>query len=547
MKIQHSLRAVVLAAGVAAMVVTSGCKQGPVSYDKFEQRTIKANLAVIDSARVLYDAQLAAGNIDAAAQQACAFLLTQPGVDTAKISLDSTVWAYFSSGLLAGTGKDERPASGLTDAGRQAANREPAVRAASGGEVSNLAHYFIPFDTELPGTWKAANALADIFQRRLGWESREMSSGSDADLETALNLIQYGNSVIYWSGHGLLIPSDGVESTCSPGLELGKPYDDDDLASAAAVQYVGYLNPGAGQERQVALFLRTRDHSWHLVVMPGFIRANGSFDASEATPAYNLCKTVVILSCCYSAYSYTSAPGYLMQAFLDVGADVVCGYTWEVHDGFSCDRDTTFLAAMADTCLAGEALKTIGGRVDPDTGIDGFHAVFTMVGDSTVMLQAVVQARKNGELYQALTGDEVFQSENTKVVSTLHAPGNFDMVDCVQVTFPGTSGGTFDVTSTDGASIVWSNYASNHFWYAEKKYQGVSGTIQIDTCSGGYVHGSFSGTLGWWNSNHDPTKDPPDDVITITEGRIKHTGKVDSGDAFGPSPRVAHRIPRTLH
>ena len=545
MKIQHSLRAVALAAGVAAMVVMSGCKQGPVNYGKFEERTIEANLAAIDSASSIYAAQLAAGNIDTGVQQACAFLLTQPGVDTVEITPDSTVWAFFTSGLLAGMGDIRRDTTGD---GIAASERQPNVRAQSGGEVSNIAHYVLPFNTELPGTQRAADALIGIFQRGLNWQNHEMFQGSAVDLEMALNLIENGNSVIFWSGHGMLVPPD-TGSLWLPGLLLGKTYTLQAVANAAVAQYAGYLNPGPGQERQATVSKIVGKPGFYISILPGFIRAHGYFDASEATPGYNLCKTVVMLSCCYSAYSQRAAgaAGPLIQAFRDVGADVVCGYSWEVGDGFSCKKDTMFLDAMADTCLAREACQWIGDRIDPIPGRQGYHAQFQMFGDSLVMLQDVLQARKDGTFYKADWGVGVFQGESTVVAGTLHEWGGTDPVDFVDVEFPGSSPGQFDLTTTDYASIAWSNYASGHFWYAQKGYKGVSGSIQIDSCDGGKVFGSFSGTLGRWDSDHDPTKDPPDEVINITEGKIKHTGKLASGKAPGPRGHIARGMSGTLH
>ena len=325
MKMQIPFKAFILAAGATAMVAMSGCKQGPVNYDNFEQRTIKANLAAIDSAQVLYHAQLAAGDIDAAAQQACQFLLTQPGVNTAEIAPDSTVWAHFTNGLLAGTGDIERPSGGrtnatLSDSGRrQAPNREPAVRTASGGEVFNVASYLLPFPDELPGTVDASAALMGIFQTKLNWQSESVAMGHQVDLEKVLNLIKNGRSVCFWSGHGTLVAPDSGDSACIPGLLLGKSYGDDDAASAAAVQYADYLNPGEGQERQAAMVKFENDPAWYLVILPGFIRAHGYFDGTEAMPGYPFCKTVVMLSTCYSAYSPAGAPGDMIQAFRSVG------------------------------------------------------------------------------------------------------------------------------------------------------------------------------------------------------------------------------------
>ena len=79
MKMQVSFgQALALAVGTALFVVGLSCKLGPVNYDKFEKRTIAENLAAVDSASSIYASLLGAGDIDAAAQQALAFLLPSP-------------------------------------------------------------------------------------------------------------------------------------------------------------------------------------------------------------------------------------------------------------------------------------------------------------------------------------------------------------------------------------------------------------------------------------------------------------------------------------
>ena len=542
MKMQLPFEAFILWAGVTAMVAMSGCKQGPVNYDKFEERTIEANLAALDSARILYHAQLAAGNIDAAAEAAYQFLMTQPGVDTAKISADSTVWAFFTSGLLAGTGKLWRDTTG---SGGAAMPHKPALWAASGGEVFNNVHYMIPFPDDLPGTQQEANVTIGILKQRLNWQSSDMHQGSSVDLETVLNLLKNCSSVLFWTGHGLLVAGRIGGSQDTPALLLGNVYHDLKSARDAIIKYAGYAIPGPGQVRQTAL-MESADGTFHIGILPGFISAHANFDGTEAMPGYNYSKTVVLLSTCFSAYSATGGTGPLIQAFRAAGADVVCGYTWAVHDDFACGADTSLMSKMADTCLAYEAFSAVGRKTDY-APIDGGTAEFKFYGDSMVMLQAMLQARKDGELYQVCADVTIVQSSITQIVSTLHAPGSFDPAEYADVTFPGSSAGTFDVMTTDDAWIVWSHLGDQSQWLAEKGLQGVSGTIQIDSCSGGNVFGSFSGTLGRWDAGHDPTQVPPDNVINITEGRIKHTGKLASGKAAEPRGHIAREMSGTLH
>jgi hypothetical protein len=542
MKMQLPFRAFILAAGVTAMVVMSGCKQGPVDYDKFEERTIDANLAALDSARVLYHAQLAAGNIDAAAEAAYQFLMTQPGVDTAKISADSAVWAFFTSGLLAGTGKLWRD---TTRSGRAAMPHEPAVWAASGGEVFNNVHYMIPFPVDLPGTQQEANVTIGILKQRLNWQSSDMHQGSSVDLESVLDLLKNCSSVLYWAGHGSLVAGRIGGSQDTPALVLGNVYHDLKSARDAVIKYAGYLIPGPGQVRQAAV-MENDDGTFYIDILPGFISAHADFDGSEEMPGYNYSKTVVLLSTCFSAYSATGGTGPLIQAFQAAGADVVCGYTWAVHDDFACGADTSLMSKMADTCLAYEAYNAVGRKTDY-APIDGGTAEFKFYGDSTVMLRCELQALKDDELYQTCDGGQVMQSDVTVVGGTLHAQGSNDPTDYVSVSFPGTGPGTFDCSAMDDVMIMWTDASSEHNLFAAKDLKGVSGTIQIDSCSGGKVFGSFSGTLGWWDMSHQPSQDPPDQTITIAHGRIKHTGKLGSGKAVEPRGHIVQEMSGALH
>ncbi len=349
-------RVIALAVFVLTPFLLLTCKQArPADYSRFEERTIEANLTAIDSASRIYAAQLAAGDIDAACAQAQAFLLTQEGVDTAQIALDSTVWAFFTSGLLAGTGDIRRDTTGSAGAALQ---QEPAARSAGGGEVGDAPSYMLPFDTELPGTRRASDAIRGIFSRKLNWKNYDMFSGSDVDLGLALGAINPGASILFWSGHGTTVPVLPGSPVDEAGIVLGKTYGKKQMAEAAVSQLIGYLKPGPDQLRQAAIVRFVGKPYYNIVLLPGFIRANADFNTTESLPL-NQTKTIVYLSCCFSAYAAFSTPA-LVQAFLDAGADVVCGYTWAVGDAWSCDKDTTFFRAMADSCFPGEAKAEMG-------------------------------------------------------------------------------------------------------------------------------------------------------------------------------------------
>jgi len=518
-----SPRFVLPALAIAAALLLVSCKQGPVDYDKFERRTIEANLTAIDSASVIYHSRLAAGDIDAGAQQALAFLLTQPGVDSGVITADSTVWAFFSSGLLAGAGDIRRDTTGSGAAG-------PTVRACGGGEVGDFTHYVLPHSGGLPGTQKSADALRSIFKRKLGWENDETFKGSEVDLGTVLGLIKPGTSILFWSGHGALGPPDPYIEV--PGLVLGKTYAKEAMAEAAVTELLGYLNPGPGQGRQAAVLQFVGHKDFDILLLPDFFSENADFNQNESLPI-NQTKTIVYLSCCYSCWHPNGLSSRLQDALTYRGADLVCGWTWEVGDAFACDKDTTFLAAMADTCLPWEAMRAMGGRTDPVPRRDGKQAYWTALGDSLIMLRAVCQVARDGDTLRSPGVQATRGSSSSGVHALLYKQGSEDITATVMITFPGDQPGKFNCASEENAVIYWMDVERGHTYVAMKGYVGVNGTISVECCQSDAIIGHFSGTLGWWDFGKDPTEDPPSATITLEGGLFKFTGKVTPALARG--------------
>lgn len=496
------------------------CDIGPVNYDEFERRTIEANLSVMDSAAAIYHARFAAGDIDAACAEAQAFLLTQEGVDTAQVAPDSTVWAFFSSGLLAGTGDISRDTADYDTVARA---QTPSVRAAGGGEVQDGATYVLPFDAELPGTRRASDAIRGILSRKLNWESYDRFRGSEVDLGLALGEFNPGSDVLFWSGHGTTVPIEPGVGVEVAGLVLGKTYSKRSMAEAAVTQLAGYLNPGPDQVRQAAVVRFEGTPKYSIVILPGFIRVNANFDTAEPLPL-NQTKTIVYLSCCYSAYAAFSTPA-LVQAFLDAGADIVCGYTWAVGDEWSCGKDTMFFSAMADSCFPGEARSAMGSLVDPKPRRGG-QAEFRVYGDSMVLLRAVCNATRSGELLKAAAVQATRGNTGSHVNALLCPEGSTDVAATVNIYFPSGQPGEFNCSSDEGAIIYWMDVARERTYMVMKDFVGVSGTISVDRCRSDAITGHFSGTLGWWAPGRNPGAEPPSDAITVENGMFRFTGKV---------------------
>lgn len=538
MKMQVSFRQVLaFAVGTALLVAELSCDQGPVNYDKFEQRTIEENLAAIDSASSIYAAQFAAGNIDAAAQQAQAFLLTQPGVDSSCITSDSTVWAFFTSGLLAGAGDVRRDTTGSGAAGPE---RGPTVRVSDGGETGDYTHYVLPHDAELPGTQKAADAMGDIFKRKLDWDNDEVYKGSEVDIGMALGLVKMGGGILFWSGHGALSPPGPFGEV--PGLVLGKTYAKKAMARAAVTELLGYLDPDPSLPHQAAVLKFVGKPAYHVLLLPGFFKVNADFNQSESLPI-NRTKTIVYLSCCYSLYARSGFPSPLAEELYNKGADLVCGYTWAVGDGFSCDRDTTFFKALADTCLPWQAVRAMGNLTDPVPGRGGHQAQWIAYGDSLVMLRALCRVKRDDDTLWAQFVQAVRNSSGSGISALLYPAQSSDPAANVMISFPGDQPGLFNCTSDENATIYWTVAGSGRTYTVMKDFVGVNGTISVDACRPDAIIGHFYGKLGWWDFGKDPEKEPPTDTIGLRDGVFKFTGKVGSGKLS--QQRLAAGMPPT--
>lgn len=524
MKIDKRAKRTALVAilGVATCVLLT-CHTGPTDWTAFNRNTVEQNLATLDSATTIYQSHLAAGDTDAA-QQAWTFLLSQPGVDTASISPDSTVWAFFSDGLLAGLGDF---LAGVSDSARSEPAPIQEVKAQVGGELASVVHYILPFDLELPGTKASADAIKARLKEDLNWDQSETFLGGQVTIGLARSQIESGSSVLFWSGHGTLVPpAPGADVV--PALLLGAKYNRKAAAEEAVTGSAGYLNPGPGKPRLAVIFEYAKNHTFGIEILPAFIRAYGNFDKFEDLPNYNHDKTIVYLSCCFSAYGGPSGSNREMfLAFQDAGADVVCGWTWAVSDDFAQDKDETFFREMGDTCFPYEAKALMGNLTDPN-GHYGGHAIFKVVGDSYVMLRTVMQGEKDGTLLRAPQPGASGTSEQTSVSSLLHAKGGTDPVGQIVVTYPHASPGQFDCETDEYAVITWSDFASSKAYFVAKGCKGVSGSINIGRSESDIIIGSFSGELGYWGTN-PPGDSQPTEVVSFANGIMKYTGKIVHG------------------
>ena len=517
-----AVRVIGLSIVLVLVIVGLTCHKAPSGWNSYDENTIEQDLAVVDSAGVVYDAQLAAGHRDSAVLLAQAMLLGHPGTDTVEVAPDSTIWVSFVNGLMSGMGELARD-SAAGYGGAPGSNAQPVGIASGtpGGDILRNGTFVVPFSTELPGTKLVADAVRNRLARLRNWGYTQTYLDTLVTVENVRALIHGQSPVLFWSGHGCVGPRVTGGTDWTAALMTGKKYSRAAMAKAAANEYSGYLHPGQGKPRQAVAYRRKDDHKWYVAILPEFIRAYGDWNLSGN---YNFTKTIVYLSCCFSAYGgENGSHRELVQAFLDAGADLVCGWNWAVTDGFSADKDTTFFNLMCDTFLPKEVEGALGNTTDP-TELQGSNAKLKILGDSLVMVEPVLLAQKDGALQRA---DQVIVEGTAGFLNTNGAlyTQSGDYYARLYVTFP-SAAGTYDPAATDHAMIEWVDEHTMRDYRVQNGDQGVYGVIKIDQFANNLIIGTFSGKLGWWKWEHDPTKDPPDDVIELTNGRIKFTGKM---------------------
>lgn len=219
-------------------------------------------------------------------------------------------------------------------------------------------------------------------------------------------------------------------------------------------------------------------------------------------------------------------------AFREVGVDAYCSWTWAPEDSFAQQFDRAMFRMLTDTGLVGEALSDVV-RCLGDTSPfwwRGRRAQFRLFGDSAVMVRSQMTMTAHGS---PLHGYSVGVTEGNGYSAACFTGAVMRQADYrVSVNFPGA--GTWDCLVADDAEIVWLELATTKLFHVGDGCVGVSGTITVDQLDEELAHGTFSGTLGYWVPPHDPSKVPPDEVLNVTEGFFKRSGRRYSGDARRP-------------
>jgi hypothetical protein len=515
------------AAAVVLLLVS--CNVGPINYDKFDSRTVEANLTAVDSAGMVYDALLSVGDINAACESARAYLLARPGVSRAGIAADSTVWAVFTSGLVAGCGPDA-DTMGVDSTGVEVS---PDIRIQSGGEVGDFAHFIVPHASMIPASKWGAGCIGETLKVKLCGGKSDSVLDDKVTLGAARGAINPGTAVLWWFGHGALVWfKDGELNT--PGITLGELFPLPEIAGSVIRTWGNLMHAGPDARHQVVV-KRVGFGKYRLVILPEFVRANGQFDGNESQAA-NETKTIVSLGTCWGGYNADN-PNSFIQAFRDVGADFVSGYDWAVTGPWAVENDIGVFSAMADTCFPKQALAYVGGELVDPVRHGPFHARYVWAGDTLVLLRTVFDAKRGGTLYRSCVGAraEMYTGQVTKFYVWERQDRSSDEAAYVTVQFPSTTPGSFDLF-TSGAYVQWDDIVSGHTYSAQAGYVGTGGTFKVDACTDSLIVGHFFANLGWWDVGKNPYVDPPDDTFSLTDGVLKYSGKITRHGAEAALP-----------
>lgn len=495
----------VLLAALAAATLVCTRSTVPDDWSEFTKETVEGCLTELARAEERYLDALDEEGIDAACRAAVDYLMIQPCTDTAGVSPDSSVWVFFENGML---GTILETTFDTTGAARQAAAPRPDVEVCRGGEASPIAVALEPFGLELPS--RAFEEVVRLVDTCYGRTADPMAAYyvSEVTVDRVLGELAAGPGVLYWSGHGQLLPPErGAEPCC--GLLTAESYATRDMAEKVVERYPAKILPGpVGRELAVTIHNR----KYYLVILPAFVAIHADFDQLEGHQT-NYKKSIVYLSTCYSAYQQNPA---LEQAFLDAGADVFCGYDWVVGLNFSDQIDIAFFTALSDTCTAAEALGSVGTRTEPKSR-KGRNATFRFSGDSLYMIRAQLNGSKDDEDFHAY---HVLATMSGVPAVTGFAGEQGDIGFTVQ--FPGS--GTHVLGVTEDAGVMWYDLSTMKRYVAAENCVGISGTIQVARFDPDILSGTFSGTLGWWAPGHNSNEVPPDETIQILDGFFKHTG-----------------------
>jgi hypothetical protein len=406
------------------------------------------------------------------------------------------VWVWFRNGAV-GTIIKPRPGTALRCRPQRQAQ-------AAAGETPGPYYVLSPFRSHWdPGNGEPDSDYSDELVALLGQTlgpSAQVTPlyNGDVTVERARQAVSAG--FLYWCSHGEQIPLP-PDSTIVTGLVLGEWWDTQTssgrIMSLASAGYRFADEFGSGGRH---LSIGVLDGEVYFGVLPGFFSDFANFAGQELGARD---RSIVYISCCFGAG--------VKEAAMAKGADAFFGWTGSPYSTEARVIDSTILTRICDSMTIGEAL--VGANRTSDL------AFLAFAGDSNVMVRSkctleVAGGAQRFHLLIAERGGTVTIAAHDATPS----PGQ------VIVSFP-DSPGTYSMPQASDAMLVWYDIPAARYYMVGNDMQGVFGTITIDRLDDAVISGTFSGTLGWWDTGHDPSQDPPDATVEVGSGWFKYAGE----------------------
>ena len=474
--------------------------------EEFNFTTVEAALVTMDAAEELYLNIMASQGMQAAADAALTNLLAQSNVEHAEIGPDSTVWAFFKNGLLAGIYElDRNPVDALIQE-NQLLDKTKDV--SGGGESIGYAVILNPVASEFG--FSTHVAIAELLDDCFGSEEDATTIYLDnqVTVQKVKEVLTAGPGVLLWYGHGCVVPVDDLGPEKWVVFMTGENYASKQMAEKIVNTYSNGANLQSFLREIVVV--KYKGKHW-LAVTPTFVSNYADFDYLENLN-YNGCKSVVFACCCWSG----NPNGMMDDAFLSVGVDNYLGWTRAVSVSFANSVIIDFFENATDTFTIEQAYDDIQVKIDPNTnaGLSLTH--------SPMMIRSQMRMKKDGADLRGYSVGIVID-DVTMVNCFAGQPRQLPEYG-VTVHFPGSNTGSWNCQTDDGALIAITNLMNGQLFIIQKDYIGVNATIDVTTYDENIVSGKFSGTLGYWTISQNPEEDPPSMTISIQNGIFKHVG-----------------------
>lgn len=433
-----------------------------------------------------------------AAEKGAEWLRAQENVDSCGISVDHTIWIEFEGGI---GGDIIPPREVFSESGDLKKARPLIMRNPAQPKVKSLAPAAVlclPFD------WEYNSGQYDSLTRILNSELCPffvITQYPDAATSVALLKSVWSiNGLFYFSTHGALSRS---------GLECltGEKVTDELLSDYMADITLGRLRAG---------YIKGHEY---FAITPAFVEHYWQPHPDT------LAAHVVYVATCYSWEPK------MTQAFLLCGADAYAGFTGLLWPEFEEELIPHLWEPMQDTFSLKWSYEHLPSNCEPpnDTFFIEYicediifdRVLFTLDNVPVHSEQYLIRTPRHG-------GYTHFWMECLALRDS-----DLDVMGLLEIYADAYAEGTYEI-AMDRDNVIYfvkeerlyhaSKVGVDPVWDPDGVIEGEIVLTSLDNPPG-LATGTFSGTLGWWDTENNPYPHPPDETLVITNGRFKVTVK----------------------